>query len=131
VDVGASIGTHLALAALNRLVDPCSRRSLADWWTATAADRFTGIRAGVLDHRRFWDAARTITTAHLAEIERRVVAVMIETFGLDISAVALPGSREEPPLPAPTVPYVSLSAHTAPTIQSAGTPWSIASARTG
>jgi transposase len=88
-DAGASIGTYLALAALNRLVDPCSRRSLADWWTATAADRFTGIRAGVLDHRRFWDAARTITTAHLAEIERRVVAVMIETFGLDISAVAL------------------------------------------
>jgi hypothetical protein len=88
VDAGASIGTYLALAALNRLVDPCSRRSLADWWTATAADRFTGIRAGVLDHRRFWDATRTITTAHLAEIERRIVAAMIATFGLDISAVA-------------------------------------------
>jgi transposase len=88
-DAGASVGTYLALAALNRLVDPCSRRSLADWWTATAADRFTGIHAGVLDHRRFWDATRTITTAHLAEIERRVVAAMIATFGLDISAVAL------------------------------------------
>jgi transposase len=89
VDAGASIGTYLALAALNRLVDPCSRRSLADWWTTTAADRFTGIRAGVLDHRRFWDATRTITTQHLAEIERRIVAEMIATFGLDISAVAL------------------------------------------
>jgi transposase len=88
-DAGASVGTYLALAALNRLVDPCSRRSLADWWTTTAADRFTGIRAGVLDHRRFWDATRTITTAHLAEIERRIVAQMIATFGLDISAVAL------------------------------------------
>lgn len=88
-DAGASVGTYLALAALNRLVDPCSRRSLADWWTTTAADRFTGIRAGVLDHRRFWDATRTITTAHLAEIERRTVAEMIATFGLDISAVAL------------------------------------------
>jgi transposase len=88
-DAGASIGTYLALAALNRLVDPCSRRSLADWWTTTAADRFTDIRAGVLDHRRFWDATRTITTAHLAEIERRIVAQMIATFGLDISAVAL------------------------------------------
>jgi hypothetical protein len=127
-DAGASVGTYLALAALNRLVDPCSRRSLADWWTTTAADRFTGIRAGVLDHRRFWDATRTITTAHLAEIERRIVAQMIAAFGLDISAVALPGRREEPPLPAPTVPYVSLSTHTAPTTQSAGTPWPIASA---
>jgi transposase len=88
-DAGASVGTYLALAALNRLVDPCSRRSIADWWAATAADRFTGIRAGVLDHRRFWDATRTITTAHLAEVERRIVAQMIATFGLDISAVAL------------------------------------------
>jgi transposase len=88
-DAGASVGTYLALAALNRLVDPCSRRSLADWWAATAADRFTGIRSGVLDHRRFWDATRTITTEHLAEIERRVVAQMIATFDLDISAVAL------------------------------------------
>lgn len=88
-DAGASVGTYLALAALNRLVDPCSRRSLADWWAATAADRFTGIGAGVLDHRRFWDATRTITAEHLAKIERRVVAEMIATFGLDISAVAL------------------------------------------
>jgi transposase len=88
-DAGASVGTYLALAALNRLVDPCSRRSLADWWSATAADRFTGIHAGVLDHRRFWDATRTVTTAHLAEIERRIVGAMIAEFGLDISAVAL------------------------------------------
>lgn len=88
-DAGASVGTYLALAALNRLVDPCSRRSLADWWATTAADRFTGIRTGVLEHRRFWDATHPITTAHLAEIERRVVAEMVATFGLDISAVAL------------------------------------------
>ena len=26
-DAGASVGTYLALAALNRLVDPCSKRS--------------------------------------------------------------------------------------------------------
>jgi transposase len=88
-DAGASVGTYLALAALNRLVDPCSRRSLADWWAATAADRFTGIHAGVLDHRRFWDATRGVTAAHLAEIERRIVAAVIARFGLDISAVAL------------------------------------------
>ena len=88
-DAGASVGTYLALAALNRLVDPCAKRGFVDWWATTVADRFIGIRASVLDHRRFWDATRTITAAHLAEIERRVVAQMIATFGLDISAVAL------------------------------------------
>ena len=35
-DVGASVGTYLALAALNRLVDPCSKRGFADWWRTTA-----------------------------------------------------------------------------------------------
>jgi transposase len=89
VDAGASVGTYLALAALNRLVEPRAKRSFADWWATTAAERFTGIPADVLDHRRFWDATRGITAQHLAEIERRVVTVMIETFGLDIGSVAL------------------------------------------
>ena len=31
-DAGASVGTYLALAALSRLVDPCSKRAFADWW---------------------------------------------------------------------------------------------------
>ena len=47
-DAGASAGTYLVLAALNRLVDPCSKRGFADWWKTTAADRFTKIGAGVL-----------------------------------------------------------------------------------
>lgn len=88
-DAGASVGTYLALAALNRLVDPCSKRSFADWWATTAADRFTRIRAGVLDHRRAWDATHRVTAAHLAQIEQRVTARVIDVFGLDVSAVAL------------------------------------------
>lgn len=88
-DAGASVGTYLALAALNRLVDPCSKRSFADWWATTAADRFTRIRSGVLEHRRAWDATRGVTAAHLAEIERRVSARMVTEYGLDVSAVAL------------------------------------------
>ena len=50
-----STGTYLALAALNRLVAPCSKAQFADWWKTTAADRFTKIGAPALDHRRFWE----------------------------------------------------------------------------
>jgi transposase len=88
-DAGASVGTYLALAALNRLVDPRSKRSFADWWAATAAERFTRIRRAVLDHRRAWDATHGVSTEDLAEIERRVGAAMVTEFDLDISAVAL------------------------------------------
>src|SRR5258706_8600352 len=88
-DAGASVGTYLALATLNRVVDPCSKSAFADWWATTTGERFTKIRAGVLEHRRFFDALHTVTETHLVEIERRVTHTMIERFGLDVSAVAL------------------------------------------
>ncbi len=88
-DAGAGVGTYLALAALNRLVEPCSKRGFADWWKSTAADRFTRIRAAVLDHRRFWDAMAAVSPDELAAIEHRLALRMIEVFGLDISALAL------------------------------------------
>ncbi len=88
-DAGASVGTYLALATLNRVVAPCSKLGFAEWWATTAADRFTKIPARVLDHRRFWVAMASVSLTDLAEIERRLALRMIEVFGLDASAVAL------------------------------------------
>jgi len=88
-DAGASVGRYLALAALNRVVAPTSKLQFEHWWKTTAADRFTKIPAGALDHRRFWDAMHAITLEQLAEVEQQLAVRMIETFGLDISALAL------------------------------------------
>src|SRR5674476_140670 len=88
-DVGASVGQYLALAALNRVVAPTSKLQFEHWWKTTAADRFTAIPSSVLDHRRFWDAMHTITLDQLAQVEHLLALAMIETFNLDISALAL------------------------------------------
>ena len=88
-DAGASVGTLLALAAVNRLVDPCSKRAFADWWKTTAADRFTKIGASVLDHHRFWDAMHQVSLDELAAIEQALAARTVTSFGVDISALAL------------------------------------------
>ncbi|WP_417372496.1 IS1634 family transposase [Glutamicibacter protophormiae] len=88
-DAGASIGTYLALAALNRVVAPTSKLGFSDWWKTTAADRFTKIPASVLDHRKFWEAAHRLTLDQLAAIEERIALAMITEFNLDISALAL------------------------------------------
>ena len=88
-DAGASVGTLLALAAVNRLVDPCSKRAFADWWKTTAADRFTKIGASVLDHRRFWDAMHQVSLDELAAIEQALALRTVTGFGVDISALAL------------------------------------------
>jgi transposase len=84
-----SPGTYLALAALNRVVDPCSKRAFADWWRTTAADRFTKIPASALDHRRFWDAMHAVPLDGLARIEEKLALAACARFGLDTSSVAL------------------------------------------
>jgi transposase len=84
-----SAGSYLALAALNRVVAPCSKLAFADWWKTTAADRFTKIGAPALDHRRFWDAMHAVSLDQLAEISRRIALRIVEAAGVDCSSVAL------------------------------------------
>lgn len=88
-DAGASVGTFLALAALNRVVAPCSKLAFADWWRSTAADRFTKIGAGVLDHRKFWDAMCAVSLEQLAEIEQALAVRIVGEFSVDLSSLAL------------------------------------------
>jgi transposase len=86
---GVSVGTYLGLAALNRVCDPKSKRAFADWWSGTALGRITRIRAGALDHRRFWDAMDAVTVQQLDEIEAALTKRMIEVFALDTHALIL------------------------------------------
>ena len=84
-----STGTYLALAALNRLVAPCSKAAFADWWKTTAAGRFARIPAPALDHRRFWDAMHAVTLEQLGEISGKIAVKIVQTGGVDVSSVAL------------------------------------------
>jgi transposase len=84
-----STGTYLALAALNRLVAPCSKAGFADWWKTTAADRFAKIPGSALDHRRFWDAFHAVTEEQLQQSSERIAARLVQASGVDVSSVAL------------------------------------------
>ncbi len=86
---GASVGTYVALATLNRLVDPCSKRAFADWWATTCGPRWVKLDAHALDHRRFWDAMDLLGQADLAAIETQIYGGMIDRYGLDLASVAL------------------------------------------
>ena len=88
-DAGASAGTYLVLAALNRLAAPCSKLRFAEWWATTAAPRFTKIPATVLDHRRFWDAMHAVTLEQLEAASEAITLRAVRAFGLDCSSVAL------------------------------------------
>jgi len=88
-DASASVGTYIALAALNRVMDPCSKLAFETWWATTSGDRWLHLNPGALDHRRFWDAMDAISATQLKEIERRIVATMVEVFGVDLSGLVL------------------------------------------
>jgi hypothetical protein len=84
-----SVGTYIALATLNRVCDPCPKLAFSDWWAKTAADRWLHLPASALDHRRFWDTMGAISEEQLKEAERRIVAHMVGSFGVDLSGLVL------------------------------------------
>jgi transposase len=89
-DAALSVGTYIALAALNRVVAPCSKLAFSDWWSTTAGDRLLQrAPLAALDHRRFWDAMDAITDEQLVDIERHIVARMVEAFEVDVSGLVL------------------------------------------
>jgi len=88
-DAGASVGTYLALATLNRVVAPCSKLGFSGWWATTAGPRFTKVAVPATDHRRFWDAMDALDTTKLAAAERAISTAMVTEYGLDLSALAL------------------------------------------
>ncbi len=88
-NAGASVGTYLALATLNRVVDPCSKRAFVDWWATTAGPRWVKVDDAALDHRRFWDAMDRLDADDLRAIETQVYGGMIDRYGLNLASVAL------------------------------------------
>jgi transposase len=89
VDAAASVGTYMALATANRIVDPCSKAAFADWWATTAGPRWVKLPEAALDHRRFWDAMDVLSQADLAAIETELGRRMVTEFGLDLSGLVL------------------------------------------
>jgi transposase len=88
-DAAASVGTYLALAALNRVVAPCSKLGFARWWQTTAGDRLVKLPVAALDHRRFWEAMDAVSVKALRAAERAIAAQMVERFDLDLAGLVL------------------------------------------
>jgi transposase len=88
-NAAATVGTYIALATANRVVDPCSKLAFADWWATTAGSRFTKVQGAALDHRRFWDAMDRLDQASLEQIEAELGRRIVTEFGLDLSGLVL------------------------------------------
>jgi len=88
-NAAASVGTYIALATANRIVDPCSKLAFAEWWATTAGPRWVKVGEGALDHRRFWDAMDRVSESDLHAVETELGRRMVVEFGLDLSGLVL------------------------------------------
>jgi len=83
-DQGLSVGQYVALAGLNRAVEPCSKAALADWYGRSVVARLIPARSGQLTSQRFWDHFSPISEAQLQAIEHDLYRTAIEEFNLDL-----------------------------------------------
>jgi len=84
---GPTVGTYLLVAAINRCVAPCSKASIAEWFSGTALRRLMDVEARQLTSQRFWDNMDRVSSDTIVAIERDLVAHMVREFDIDLQRV--------------------------------------------
>ena len=84
---GVSVGTYIALAALNRCLAPTSKARFAEWYQATVLRRLLPVASRQLTSQRFWDHMSYLDTDKISAIETDLTRTLIERFALDLSCL--------------------------------------------
>lgn len=91
---GLSIGQYLVLAAINRAISPCSKRSIWAWFSQTALLRqLPEASATALSSQRFWDHMDKIDAPTATTIWRRLLQGVIQREKIDLSSVSYDGTN--------------------------------------
>jgi len=75
-----SVGTTLLLAALNRAVEPRSKRGWASWAKDTSLARLFDIDPAPLSSQYFWDQMDLVPPAALEAIENELTGRIVKAF---------------------------------------------------
>jgi len=84
---GVSVGTYIALAAINRCVAPTSKAAMAEWYQATVLRRLLPVPGNLLSSQRFWDHMRYLDADKIRAIEQAVTRTLIDGFEIDLSCL--------------------------------------------
>ena len=78
-----SVGQYLVIAALNRAIDPKSKRALFDgWYKHSVLSRLWNAPGSELTSQRFWDHMDQVETEHIELIQRDILCRLAELFPL-------------------------------------------------
>lgn len=91
---GLSIGQYLAIAAINRAISPCSKRSMWEWFSQTALLRkMPQASASALSSQRFWDHMDKLDESAADAIWRNLLQGVIRREAIDLSSVSYDGTN--------------------------------------
>lgn len=68
---GPSIGEYFAYTIINRMIDPHSKHSLADWFKNTAIKEIRPVDLNDLSSERFWEKWNRVSEKDLADVAKK------------------------------------------------------------
>lgn len=80
---GLSVGLYLVLAAINRAICPHSKRSFGEWYDTTVLSRLVEASPKILSSQRFWDHMHLVSTSHIQQVQKGLVARLTQLFALN------------------------------------------------
>ncbi len=81
---GASVGTYILTAAINRAVAPCSTSGLQEWYASTVMPLMTGLKPQTFTPQNFWNNT-CINEENLGRIEDALLSKIITAYDIDTS----------------------------------------------
>lgn len=91
---GLSPGTYLALAAVNRAMQPVSKQGLWDWLQETVlVEQLQNVGPKALRSQRFWDNFASLRPEQLRELWKRLLEGVLERESIDLSRLCYDGTN--------------------------------------
>lgn len=91
---GLSTGEYVALAALNRAIEPQSKSALFEWFANTPLRRhFPHASKAALASQRFWDHMARLDESLMLAIWKDLIGDVIEREAIDLASVCYDGTN--------------------------------------
>lgn len=80
---GISIGEYIVLAAINRVVSPCSKLQMPEWYQKTVLYRLWKYSPDAFSSQAFWNNMDLIPEESLDVMQEQIVLQLKKVFGID------------------------------------------------
>ncbi|MFH1924641.1 MAG: IS1634 family transposase [Planctomycetota bacterium] len=91
---GLSVGEYVAVAAINRAMNPVSKNSMWEWFTGTSLLRhLPAASADALASQRFWDHMDKISAMKAQQIWKTIIKGVLEREQVDVSSISYDGTN--------------------------------------